>query len=65
MSYGVVYIQSDIAEMRKKGYSDMKIIRAITSNLRSRYPDMQRVKAKRIAYKVLNKIPTTVEDWSR
>lgn len=49
MSYGSVYIESDIEKLKKAGYSKRYIIRVIAHRIRYRYSDISMKGSKRIA----------------
>ena len=65
MSYGNVYIESDIRELKKRGFSKTKILDTIAERIHARYNDISFTRGKRIAKKIYEGKPTTIKDWSR
>jgi hypothetical protein len=54
MSYGSVYIESDINKLKNLKYSKRTIVRVIAQRIRYRYPDISRSGAIQIAVDTLN-----------
>ena len=54
MSYGSVYIESDINKMKQAGYSKKYIITIISKRIRYRYPSISIKGAKKIALDAYN-----------
>jgi hypothetical protein len=65
MSYGEVYIESDINKMQKAGYKKKFIINTIVKRIRYRYPDITKIAATRIALGVYNNSDTSAGWKSR
>jgi len=52
MSYGEVYIESDIKKLKKAGYKKQTIIRVISRRIKYRYSDIPSKDAQRIATQI-------------
>jgi len=63
MSYGMVYIQSDINRMKKKGATNSEIVDVIGRRIKVRYPRMSKDQCEDIVRKSLNKEDITSRDW--
>ena len=65
MSYGNVYIERDIRDLKEEGKLKTKIIEIIGKRIHARYSDISVSRGKIIAKKLYEGKNTSEKDWAR